>query len=211
MGAERGEGALLSFSYGNLEGVADDVDLFERFYAAHFKDEALAGLVRRTRRQSLALAVPLCLAGAALFVPPFVNAASIFAFILLAMGVGLLCVGLFFLVRFACAHAYCERRFDRLMEAEFAGTRTATKRIFDVAFFETCVRVSFGAQTAVKQTRVKRYEDVKGVYATDDLVFVKGLTWMARFQMGDGRFGEVCALLAKKCPDRFVDWRSQRP
>ena len=63
--------------------------------------------------------------------------------------------------------------------------------------------VSFGTKTAVKQTRSKAYADISAVYATDELVFVKGLTWMSRFQLGDEPFGEVCRLLEKECPRPF--------
>ncbi len=71
--------------------------------------------------------------------------------------------------------------------------------------------VSFGTKTAVKRTRSKAYADISAVYATDELVFVKGLTWMSRFQLGDEPFGEVCRLLEKECPRRFVLPEAARP
>ena len=92
------------------------------------------------------------------------------------------------------------------MGDEFAATRSVTKRVFEVRFTDSDVTVNFGAQTAIKQTRTKRYEEIAGVYATDELVFVKGLTWMARFQMEDEDFRRVCALLEEKCLDRYHDW-----
>lgn len=202
---------LLELAYGSPANVDRDVDLFEGFYLAHCAEEALARMVQRTKRRSLALGACLCVAACLLAVPMAMNPSSIFAVILLLMGGGLLVAGALFLWRAAQARAYCGRRFRKLMDAEFAGTRSVTKRVFDVRFTEEGMTVSFGTKTAVKQTRSKAYADISAVYATDELVFVKGLTWMSRFQLGDEPFGEVCRLLEKECPGRFVLLEAARP
>ena len=179
---------LLELAYGSPANVDRDVDLFEGFYLAHCAEEALARMVQRKKRRSLALGACLCVAACLLAVPMAMNPSSIFAVILLLMGGGLLVAGALFLWRAAQARAYCGRRFRKLMDAEFAGTRSVTKRVFDVRFTEEGMTVSFGTKTAVKQTRSKAYADISAVYATDELVFVKGLTWMSRFQLGDEPF-----------------------
>lgn len=197
---------LLALAYGASDAVNRDVDAFEAFYAKNFKDEALAKLETRERSRSRIFAIAFIVGALLLTLPMFVNPSSIFAVILLGMGCLLLAAGLFSIYRMATVRQRCIRNFDKLMGDEFAATRSVTKRVFEVRFTDSDVTVNFGAQTAIKQTRTKRYEEIAGVYATDELVFVKGLTWMARFQMEDEDFRRVCALLEEKCLDRYHDW-----
>lgn len=197
---------LLALAYGASDAVNRDVDAFEAFYAKNFKDEALAKLETRERSRSRIFAIAFIVGALLLTLPMFVNPSSIFAVILLGMGCLLLAAGLFSIYRMATVRQRCIRNFDKLMGDEFAATRSVTKRVFEVRFTDSDVTVNFGAQTAIKQTRTKRYEEIAGVYATDGLVFVKGLTWMARFQMEDEDFRRVCALLEEKCLDRYHDW-----
>ncbi len=197
---------LLALAYGASDAVNRDVDAFEAFYAKNFKDEALAKLETRERSRYRIFAIAFIVGALLLTLPMFVNPSSIFAVILLSMGCLLLAAGLFSIYRMATVRQRCIRNFDKLMGDEFAATRSVTKRVFEVRFTDSDVTVNFGAQTAIKQTRTKRYEEIAGVYATDELVFVKGLTWMARFQMEDEDFRRVCALLEEKCLDRYHDW-----
>lgn len=197
---------LLALAYGASDAVNRDVDAFEAFYAKNFKDEALAKLETRERSRYRIFAIAFIVGALLLTLPMFVNPSSIFAVILLGMGCLLLAAGLFSIYRMATVRQRCIRNFDKLMGDEFAATRSVTKRVFEVRFTDSDVTVNFGAQTAIKQTRTKRYEEIAGVYATDELVFVKGLTWMARFQMEDEDFRRVCALLEEKCLDRYHDW-----
>ena len=197
---------LLALAYGASDAVNRDVDAFEAFYAKNFKDEALAKLETRERSRYRIFAIAFIVGALLLTLPMFVNPSSIFAVILLGMGCLLLAAGLFSIYRMATVRQRCIRNFDKLMGDEFAATRSVTKRVFEVRFTDSDVTVNFGAQTAIKQTRTKRYEEIAGVYATDGLVFVKGLTWMARFQMEDEDFRRVCALLEEKCLDRYRDW-----
>lgn len=197
---------LLALAYGASDAVNRDVDAFEAFYAKNFKDEALAKLETRERSRYRIFAIAFIVGALLLTLPMFVNPSSIFAVILLGMGCLLLAAGLFSIYRMATVRQRCIRNFDKLMGDEFAATRSVTKRVFEVRFTDSDVTVNFGAQTAIKQTRTKRYEEIAGVYATDGLVFVKGLTWMARFQMEDEDFRRVCALLEEKCLDRYHDW-----
>ena len=197
---------LLALAYGASDAVNRDADAFEAFYAKNFKDEALAKLETRERSRYRIFAIAFIVGALLLTLPMFVNPSSIFAVILLSMGCLLLAAGLFSIYRMATVRQRCIRNFDKLMGDEFAATRSVTKRVFEVRFTDSDVTVNFGAQTAIKQTRTKRYEEIAGVYATDELVFVKGLTWMARFQMEDEDFRRVCALLEEKCLDRYHDW-----
>lgn len=197
---------LLALAYGASDAVNRDVDAFEAFYAKNFKDEALAKLETREHSRYRIFAIAFIVGALLLTLPMFVNPSSIFAVILLGMGCLLLAAGLFSIYRMATVRQRCIRNFDKLMGDEFAATRSVTKRVFEVRFTDSDVTVNFGAQTAIKQTRTKRYEEIAGVYATDGLVFVKGLTWMARFQMEDEDFRRVCALLEEKCLDRYHDW-----
>ena len=80
---------LLELAYGSPANVDRDVDLFEGFYLAHCAEEALARMVQRTKRRSLALGACLCVAACLLAVPMAMNPSSIFAVILLLMGGGL--------------------------------------------------------------------------------------------------------------------------
>ena len=197
---------LLALASGASDAVNRDVDAFEAFYAKNFKDEALAKLETRERSRYRIFAIAFIVGALLLTLPMFVNPSSIFAVILLSMGCLLLAAGLFSIYRMATVRQRCIRNFDKLMGDEFAATRSVNKRVFEVRFTDSDVTVNFGAQTAIKQTRTKRYEEIAGVYATDELVFVKGLTWMARFQMEDEDFRRVCALLEEKCLDRYHDW-----
>ena len=96
---------LLELAYGSPANVDRDVDLFEGFYLAHCAEEALARMVKRTKRRSLALGACLCVAACLLAVPMAMNPSSIFAVILLLMGGGLLVAGALFLWRAAQARA----------------------------------------------------------------------------------------------------------
>ncbi|MEQ3362966.1 hypothetical protein [Raoultibacter massiliensis] len=198
---------LLEIAYGSEDAVDRDVDLFEEFYAGHFKEEALSRFVARARSRNRTLFVALCLAGALLVLPMAINPSSVFAAILLAMGVMLMVVGLYFAYRMATAERFCSENFGRLIDDEFAASRSVTKRVFAIRLSELGVTVNFGSQTAVKQTRRKGYEEIPGVHLTDDLVFIEGLTWVARFQTSDEEFSALCSLLKQRCAERFYDWR----
>lgn len=206
MAEANNESIVLEIAYGTEGTVDRDVDLFETFYAGYFKEKALARLVGRARSRNRALFLALCISGMLLGLPMAINASSIFAVILLAMGIALFGAGLYFAYRTATARRFCEEHFERLLGDEFAATRSVTKRVFDVRFTEQSVTVQFGSQTSIKQTRIKHYEDIAGVYVTDELVFIEGLTWLARFQLDEHTFETMAALLREQCKERFHDW-----
>ena len=188
---------LLEFDYGTEMAVDRDVDAFERFYRTRFEAKALASFVDRTRRRSRICGMLLCFVMALLFIPVLVNASSIFAYILLCMGLGLGGVGVFLLTRSARSEAYCRKNLDRLLENEFAATRSITQRCFHVSCTEEGVEVRFGSRSSVKQKRFRSYEDIERAYVTDELLFIPGLTWLCRFQLSDDQFRELCALLQR--------------
>ena len=203
MGKKQADEILLEFDYGLPANVDRDVDLFREFYLARFREEALARIVARMKRRNVVFGFALCIAGALFAVPVVINAASVFAKIILAMGLAFAAVGIGFLAVAARAERFCEHRFEKLMEGEFAASRSVTKRVFKMVFTDAGVTVSFGTQSAVKQARTKRYEDIEAVHAADDLLFIKGLTWISRFQMEDFAFEDVCGLLREKCHGRY--------
>ena len=202
------EPTLLEFCYGSSTNVNKDVDLFKGFYLEYFQEEALGKIVARTRKRALIGGLVLCLVAVLFVAPMIINPASIFAKIILAMGVVLLAAGLASFGMAMRAEAYATNRFERLMESEFTSTRSGTRRVFNIYFSGGSVTVSFGAQSSVKQVRTKRYEDIPAVYETAELVFIKGLTWLSRFQMGDEAFGAVCNVLKEKCSDRYFSCSS---
>ncbi|WP_139651640.1 exopolysaccharide biosynthesis protein [Raoultibacter phocaeensis] len=206
MAEANNESTVFEIAYGTEGTVDRDVDLFETFYAGYFKEKALARLVARARSRNRILFLALCIGGVLLAIPMAINASSIFAVILLAMGIALFGIGLYFAYRMVTAERYCKEHFGRLLDNEFAATRSVTKRVFDVRFTEQSVTVQFGSQTSIKQTRSKRYEDIAGVYVTDELVFIEGLTWLARFQLDERTFETMAALLQERCRERFHDW-----
>lgn len=203
MGKRQEEVAFLELTYGMLENVNKDVDLFGGFYLECFREEAFEKIVARTRKRALTGGVALCLVALLFAAPMAINPSSIFAKIILAMGAVLFIAGAASFVLAVCAREYGARHFERLIEAEFAATRSSTKRIFDIRFSEESVTVLFGAQSSVKQVRTKRYEDISAVYEAADLIFIKGLTWLSRFQMGDEAFEAVCGVLKKKCLGKY--------
>lgn len=208
-GRKRGEmmagaAVLLEFEYGSPGAVDRDVDAFERFYRVRFGEQALKSLTERVRRQSLACGVSLCAAMGLLCVPMLINASSIFALILLLMGLGLGGLGVFFLIRAARAGAYCERNLDRLLDREFAATRSVTKRCFRVRCTEEGIGVEFGTRSSVKQKRFCPYGEISRICEDDGLLFIQGLTWMCREQMGEEPFEALTALLRERCPESWV-------
>lgn len=201
MGGE--EAVLLEFEYGSPGVVDRDVDEFERFYRTRFGDWALKSFTGRIRRQSLIYGISLCIAMGLLCVPMLINASSIFALILLLMGLGLGGVGVFFLVRAARAEVYCQGNLDKLLDKEFAATRSVTKRCFRVRCTAEGIGVEFGTRSSVKQRRFRPYDDIRCIVATEDLVFIKGLTWVCREQMGEELFGAFVDFLRQRCPDAW--------
>lgn len=199
------EAILLEFDYGTSAAVERDVDMFERFYCERFGEDALQALSARMRKQYRSWGVLLCFAMALLAMPVLINASSVFAYILLLMGIGLGGVGCFFLVRAAHSEAYCKQHFDRLMQKEFAATRSVTKRVFHMRCTEEGIGVDFGTQTSIKQRRFRPYGEIGRIAATDDLIFIKGLTWVCREQMGDEQFRALGELLRERCPEAWDD------
>lgn len=204
-------GEMLMVSCGNVASVDADVDAFERFYAQRFRDEALASMTARARRQSLALGLPLVVGAGALVVPVLVNAASVFAWLLLAMGALLLALGAFFLARAGRAAAYCRRRFDQLLAADFEASRSTTKRVFDLVLDDEGIEVRFGTTSGVSQRRRRRWDEVRAVYVTDELVFVPGLTWVCRASTPPEGYAALIAQLAVRCAPGFRDERTTAP
>lgn len=199
-----GEPEKLIVRCGNAGRIQGDVDAFSRFYAERFRDEALAGFVGRMRRQSLAAAVPLLAAGALLGIPLLINARSVFAYLLLAMGGVLGALGLFFLVRAIRAPSFCARRLDRLLAADFEASRSETKRVFDLIIDGEGVEARFGVTSGVPQRRRLRWDQVRGVYLADGLVFVRGLTWVCRASTPPDAYDALVAELRRRMPPDLV-------
>lgn len=199
------ETILLEFDYGTAAAVGRDVDTFERFYCERFGEDALRALIARTKKQYRSWGILLCFAMVLLAMPVFINASSVFAYILLLMGIGLGGIGCFFLVRAARSEAYCKQHFDRLMQKEFAATRSVTKRVFHMRCTEEGIGVDFGTQTSIKQRRFQSYRKIGCIAATDNLIFIKGLTWVCREQMGDEQFRALGELLRERCPEVWDD------
>lgn len=198
---------LLEFDYGRPSTVDRDVDAFERFYRERFGQAALDSFTARVRRQSRMLGISLLVAMAALCLPVLINSASVFAYILLAMGLGLGGVGVFFLIRASRARRYCEAHLDDLLDKEFQATRTETKRVFHACCTDEGIEVRFGTKTGVKQRRHQPYDQMRLVIVTDELVFIQGLTWLCRFQMDEACYEDLIAILMRQCPQAVEDQR----
>lgn len=203
MAKQAGEDALLSFSYGKTGGIERDVDRFREFYLACFSKDARFALEARMRRTSW-FAAAVCFAGACFCViPVFVNASSVFAYVILAMGTVLAGTGACLSVRAVRSGERAARDFPLLMESEFASSCSATKRLFDVRMTGEGVSVEFGTTTGVRQQRLKRYGDIEEVAVDGDLLFIKGLTWLCSFNMDEDDYRAACRMLEQRCSDRF--------
>lgn len=200
-----GEGGGLVLGCGCKAKTQEDVDAFARFYSARFRDEALSTLETRMRRRALVVGASLCGASPLLAIPLLVNAQSVFAYLLLAMGVALLMVGAFFLVRARRAHVYCEARFDQLLAADLESACSETKRVFDLVFDDEGVEARFGVTSGVPQRRRLGWTGVRGVYLTDDLVFIQGLTWVCRASTPPETYEALISELCRRVSARLVD------
>lgn len=200
---------LLEIAYEAGDQVDCDVDTFESFYRRHFEKDALSRLERREGSRYKAYALALCFGSLLCAIPMVINPTSIFAVILLFMGGMVLVAGLYYVHRAVAVETYCTRHFEKLMMNEFAASRSTARRVFDIRCMEQVVAVRFRLSTAGKKEQVRSYEKISGVYLTDELLFIQGLTWVTRFRMGDEDFENLCAVLREKCSDRFHDWQSR--
>lgn len=200
-----GKSGGLVLRCGSKAGVREDVNAFARFYGARFRDEALGTLEARVRRRALVAGVSLCGISLLSAIPLLVNAQSVFAYLLLAMGAVLLAAGVFFLARAVRAHDYCEMRFDRLLAADFESACSETKRVFDLALDGEGIEVRFGVTSGVPQKRRLGWAEVRGVYLTDDLVFIQGLTWVCRTSTPPETYEALIAELRRRMPAGLVD------
>ena len=133
-----------------------------------------------------------------------INARSVFAYLLLAMGGVLGALGLFFLVRAIRAPSFCARRLDRLLAADFEASRSETKRVFDLIVDGEGVETRFGVTSGVPQRRRLRWDQVRGVYLADGLVFVQGLTWVCRASTPPDAYDALVAELRRRMPPDLV-------
>ena len=133
-----------------------------------------------------------------------INARSVFAYLLLAMGGVLGALGLFFLVRAIRAPSFCARRLDRLLAADFEASRSETKRVFDLIIDGEGVETRFGVTSGVPQRRRLRWDQVRGVYLADGLVFVQGLTWVCRASTPPDAYDALVAELRRRMPPDLV-------
>lgn len=200
---------LLEITYGTKNGVNRDVSLFETFYRRYFMNDALLKFEKREKERCGAYALSLCGGALLCVIPLMINPASIFSNIILIMGGLIFATGLLFGYRALGAEKHCASCAESLISNEFMASRSMTKRIFKVYCTDQVAIVEFGLATAISQRRTKLYRDIPGVYLTDELLFIQGLTWVARFQMSDEQFGKICSLFEEKCADRFYNWKSK--
>lgn len=202
------EEPVVSIEYGAEGAIDKDVDLFEAFYMERFKDDALGRFVKRSKKSSFRCAVAAFVFACFFPIPMIVDSGPVFAKLLLFMGLVPFGVGVYFLLKCRNAQFRCEKDLEELVASEFYVSRTVTKRVFKAAFGAHDVKVFFGVKSGVHQKRSKAYADISRVVVTDELIFIEGLTWMCKFQMGDGVFDAVVHLLERKCPKAFVDERA---
>lgn len=196
---------LLEFEYGSESSIDKDVDIFETFYRDRYGKEAMSSFVNRIRRQYSTLGIMFCTVMVLLFVPVVINSTSIFAYILLCMGVALGGIGIFLLVRAKNSRTYCQKNFEKLLDKEFASTRSATKRIFRVCCTNQGIQIVFGIKTAVKQKRFRYYDELKKIVITDQLIFIQGLTWFCFFQLNKTDKEKFISILKTMCPNAIEE------
>lgn len=197
---------LLEFDYGSEGTIEKDVDIFEEFYRNRYGEEAITAFANRIKRQSFTLGIMFCTLMVLLFIPVIINSTSIFAYILLFMGLALGGVGVFFLIRAKRSQEYCRKNFDKLLDKEFASTRSVTKRLFNVCCTKEGIQVVFGVKTGIKQKRFRSYDELKTIVITDKLVFIKGLTWLCYFQMSESDTVDLLSILKTMCPTAIEEY-----
>ena len=194
--------------YGNELAIDRDVDLFESFYSARYGVDAAKKVHARTVKGQKFLARALIILGVATFVPKCIfRSDSVFAITLIITGLMMILFGIYTYKKALKPYEATEQEIKILLEEEFSAARTKRNRIFDLLITDESIETVHGVKTGVKQRHSKKWSDITCANVTDDLIFVKGVTWFCRFQLGDERFNQIAKMLVDRCGDAVKDER----
>lgn len=198
----------LSFRYGNESAIDHDVDIFEDFYIDRYGKDAAAKVHNRAVGNQKFLGRFLIILGMATFIPKFIlESESVFAITLIITGFMMIAFGGYTYRKALKPYEATEQEIKSLLTEEFAAARTKRNRIFDLSITDEGIETVHGVKTGVKQRHSKKWSDITCIDITDDLIFIKGITWLCRFQLGDERFNQIAKLLVDRCGDVTKDER----
>lgn len=204
-----GAPVLMGLRYGNEVGLDEDVDLFQVFYTKHYGREAATKIYDKMRGSQRTIGIGCVAVGIAATFPKLVfQMTSPFAITLLITALMLIGYGGYKLWQARKPYDPTDEGIAELLYEEFKGARTKRNRIFDLFVTTKGIETTHGVKTGGKQRHYKAYEDMTCVDITDDLIFVKGITWFCRFLLGEERFERLASILKENCGSVVNDERT---
>ncbi|MDR3052367.1 MAG: hypothetical protein LBU48_00705 [Coriobacteriales bacterium] len=171
---------VLRVDHGDREQIGQSVDVFADFYGSVFREEILERFIqKKTRQNSMMVGLGFFVFIVSLL-PAFINFDSIFAKILLILGLAGLVIAGFYIVRIRRARERCERDFDDLLGTEFMRAKGPVSSVFESRVYDDYIEMLSGRETKKASSRSKRFQDIKAVYVSPDLYFFKGLGWIPK-------------------------------
>lgn len=202
--------SVFVFRYGSESTIDRDVDAFESFFVNRYGEAAAVKIHERTVKNQKFLARALIVLGIATFVPKLVlRSESIFSITLIITGLMMLAYALYVYKKALKPYMATSQEIKQLVSEELSMARTKRNRIFDVSISDQGITTVHGVKTGMKQRHVKKWDEILCVDITDTLIFVKGITWFCRFQLGDDRFNQMASLLKENCGEVVNDERKR--
>ncbi len=177
---------LLIVDHGDKNAAARGADDFARFYKVEFYEHALEGFTRRRRRTYTMISFIILLFLLSTTVPFLLNSTSIFAYILLALGVIMVVALLYCLRTIKASRHYCKQNFETLFEAQLVLSNTRERAIAQTAFFDDYMEQLVGDDRSRQQRRTKAYRDISKVFETDSIFFFQGMGWIHKERLAEG-------------------------
>jgi hypothetical protein len=169
---------------GSAAEVARGADDFARFYLTKFYPEILAAYVKRRRRvYTLAALIAFAMALASV-VPLVMRSTSLFAYTLIVMGLMLIGVVVFCVIRILQAPAYCKEHLGEFFEVQIAASKLPAHAVTESRFYEDRLEVLRG-KTATERRKVRPYHEIPRVYETEALYFFQGVGWIHKERLDE--------------------------
>jgi hypothetical protein len=170
--------AVVTVQHGSKEDISRSVDFFAQFYQEVFREKMLQAYVSRQRkRYGLVLAIVLFLLVVSV-IPALINLSSIFAILLLIMGVALFggCIYLGFKLLHAKEDG--EKNLPKFFEEQFRFAKQHS--VYETMFTPNSLIILSGDPKKKTARKTREYKDIPRVYETNDIFFFEGMGWVPK-------------------------------
>lgn len=171
---------LLTVDHSDCQAISKGADDFAAFYLAVFYEDALIEFTNRRRKNYSMVLAFIALLMVLGIMPLLTGSTSVFAYILLFLGIAMMAGIVFCFLRIRDAEAYCKENIRELFDSQLRLAQGPDHVVVESRFYEDRLEQLIGISRGAQKSRVRNYKDIPKVFVTDSLYFFQGAGWVPK-------------------------------